>query len=300
MRMERLPIRGPFLLNPMQDYSHSPLIFIVGRPRSGTNFIRSILNLHSKVWISGEPSLWIKGRGKGVIDLTAHLRPFDSDDKIQQLFDILRSGWINGKFWTYKKLDLEQLRKEFEDSDRQYRDLLWLALSQRGRANQKTIFGEKTPHNLYHLEELLAWYPKAKFIHIIRDPRAVFFSEIHRRDFPHHRLKKTNPLRNFGILLYVLADWKRNIRYHSRYLNQYPDQYLMVRFRELYKYMKETTEDLCSFLGIDYEDTMVDPPRRGSNFDLDFDPLIGWQEKIPWGYKFIFDLLLRKKINKYN
>jgi hypothetical protein len=189
MMMERLPLRGPFLLNLMQDYKQARLIFIVGRPRSGTNFIRSILNLHSKVWISGEPNLWIKGRGNGVINLTAHLTPIDSEEKVQQLFDILGSGKINGKFWTYKKLNLDQLRKDFEDSDRQYRDLLWLAVRQRGKVNIKTIFGEKTPHNLYHLDELSAWYPNAKFIHIIRDPRAVFVSEIYRLDFPHYRLK---------------------------------------------------------------------------------------------------------------
>jgi hypothetical protein len=283
----------------MKEYEKASLIFVVGRPRSGTNFIRSILNLHSKIWISGEPSLWIKGRGNGVIDLIAHLRPFDSDNKIQQLFDILGSGRINGKFWTYKKLDLEQLRKEFEDSDRQYRDLLWLALSQRGRANQKTIFGEKTPHNLYHLKELSTWYPKAKFIHIIRDPRAVFVSEIHRVDVPHNRLKKPNPFRNLGIFLYVLTDWKRNIRYHNKYLDEYPGHYHMVRFSELYNNIKETTENLCFFVGIEYEVAMSDPPRRRSSFDKEYDPLNGWRGEIPWLYKFLFDFLLGSKIRKY-
>ena len=299
MMKERLPLRGPFLYKHMHDYNQTRLIFVVGRPRSGTNFIRSILNLHSNVWISGEPSLWIKGRGNGVIDLTAHLKPINSDERIQHLFEILGSGKINGKFWTYKKLDLEQLREEFEDSDRQYRDLLWLALSQRGKANQKTIFGEKTPHNLYHLDELSAWYPNAKFIHIIRDPRAVFVSEIHRRDFPHHRLKKPNPLRNLGIFIYVLVDWKRNIRYHNKYLDEYPNQYYMVRFSELCNSMKETTEQLCSFLGIEYEAAMSDPPRRGSSFDGEYDPLDGWRQEIPWIYKFFFDFLLHIKIKKY-
>lgn len=283
----------------MQDYSQSPLIFIIGRPRSGTNFIRSILNLHSDVWISGEPSLWIKGRGRGVIDLIAHMVPFDTDEKVQKLFDILGSGKINGKFWTYKKLDLVKLREEFEHSNRHYRDLLWLALLQRGKANQKTIFGEKTPHNLYHLEELSSWYPKAKFIHIIRDPRAVFASEIHRRDFTHHRLKKPNPLRNFGIFLYVLMDWNRNIRYHKRYLFEYPGKYLMVRFSELCNHMKEVTEQLCSFLDIEYDTAMSDPPRRGSSFEKDHDPLNGWRKDIPFLYKFLFDFLLGSKINKY-
>jgi hypothetical protein len=97
----------------------------------------------------------------------------------------------------------------------------------------------------------------------------------------------------------MLADWKRNIRCHKKYLHEYPGQYLMVRFSELYNSMKETTEHLCSFLGIEYENAMVDPPRRGSSFDRDYDRQHGWREKIPWGYKFIFDLLLRKKIDKY-
>jgi hypothetical protein len=226
-------------------------------------------------------------------------KPFDSDDKFKQLFQILGSGKINGKFWTYKKLDLVQLREEFEDSGRHYSDLLWLALSQRGKANQKTIFGEKTPHNLYHLGELSTWYPNAKFIHIIRDPRAVFVSEIHRQDFPHHRLNKPNPLRDFGIFLYVLEDWNRNIRYHKKYQKKIPENNLMVSFSELCKNMKETTKHLCSFLGIDYDAAMNDPPRRGSSFQKDHDPLDGWRKEIPWMYKFLFDLFLHRKIRKY-
>jgi hypothetical protein len=63
--------------------------------------------------------------------------------------------------------------------------------------------------------------------------------------------------------------------------------------------MKETIEQLCSFLEIGYEDAMLDPPRRGSSFDGDHNPLDGWRKKIPWIYKFLFDLLLRNKIKKY-
>ena len=299
MRKERPPVWGPFLLRPMQDYKQAKLIFVIGRPKSGTNLLRSILNLHSLVWISGEPGLWIKGKGDGVVDLTAELLPFDDAKKIDRLFGILGSGMVNGNFWTFKKLDLDKLRRDFEKTDRQYRDLLWLALSQRGKANKKSIFGEKTPHNLYHLKELTAWYPGAKFVHVIRDPRAVFVSEIHRRDDPHHRLKKPHPLRTPGIFLYVLWDWNRNVRYHKKYLRKYPGRYIMVKFSDLNKSMQETVEHLSAFLGIKFEQTMLHPPKRGSSFEEGYDPVNGWRKKIPWLYKFLFDLILGRKIRKY-
>ena len=73
----------------------------------------------------------------------------------------------------------------------------------------------------------------------------------------------------------------------------------MVKFSDLNKSMKETVDYMTAFLDIEFEKNMLRPPKRGSSFEEGYDPVNGWREKIPWVYKFLFNLILGRKIKRY-
>jgi hypothetical protein len=275
------------------------IIFIVGRRRSGTSFVRNILNLHSDVWISAEPGFFKTGRHKGVFETITPLFPFDTDAKINDLFTLLGSGAIRNKYWENPKLDLERVKTDFKNSAREYGDLIRITLKERARFEGKSIFGEKTPGNIHHIPLLSEWFPDSKFIHIIRDPRAVFVSEINRVPYRHYLFKKSNPISRLFIFIYICFDWQKNIHLHHKYKTAYMGTYLFIRFSQLYTQLEREIKRICDFIGIDFEEAMLDPPRRGSNFPDDYDPLDGWRQKIPRLYDYLFRMLLGRKIKRY-
>jgi hypothetical protein len=283
----------------MLEEVNSPIIFIVGRPRSGTNFVRSILNLHSDVWISAEPDFFKTRRHKGVFGTISPFYPFDTDAKIDDLFTVLGSGEMLSKFWKNPKLDLGRVKEAFKNSAREYRDLIRITLKERARYEGKSIPGEKTPFNLNRLPLLSEWFPDSKFIHIVRDPRAIFVSEINRVPYRHYLFKKSNPISRLFIFIYICFDWQRNIHLHNKYQLAYSRNYLFIRFSQLYTQLEREVNKICDFIGIDFEKAMLDPPRRGSNFSDDYDPLYGWRHKIPRLYDFLFRLLFGRKLKRY-
>ncbi len=126
--------------------------------------------------------------------------------KLDDIFSLLRSGQVKEKYWTNPKHDLDKIRSEFERSEREFRDLMWITLKERASMEDKSIFGEKTPSNLHRIPTLFEWYSSAIFLHIIRDPRAVYASEFNRTPHRHYLLGRTNVITNFMIFAYILID----------------------------------------------------------------------------------------------
>jgi hypothetical protein len=275
------------------------IVFVVGRPRSGTNLIRSILNLHSDIWISAEPNFIGNHRRRGINKIVADLYPLDNEEKITILFERLKTIPGPGTFWSNPKLDLDKIKSEFARSARSFQELIRITLQVRARTEGKSIFGEKTPGNLYRLHTLLEWFPDAKFLHIVRDPRAVFVSEINRIPHRHYLLRRSNSFTRFLIFVYILCDWNRNIRLHNKYRDSYPGNYMFIRFRKLYLEREDEVKRICRFIGVGFEDAMLHPPRRGSNLPGDYDPIDGWRGKIPKIYKFLFKIFLDRKLKLY-
>jgi hypothetical protein len=232
--------------------------------------------------------------------MISNLYPFNTDTAIEEMFSLLRSERIRGKYWSNPRLDLDKVKTGFVESGREYCDLIRITLKERAGSEGKTIAGDKSPYNLYRIKTLKEWFPEAKFLHIIRDPRAVFVSEINRTPYDHYFLRSSNVVARLLIFIYICCNWRRNITLYKKYRVKYPGDYLYIRFSILYTQPEQEIKKICDFIGVNFEESMLDPPRRGSNLPEDYDPLNGWKEKIPRFYNYMFELLLGRKISLYS
>ena len=101
----------------------------------------------------------------------------------------------------------------------------------------KARWGEKTPDHYAHLQQIVEWYPHAKIIWMIRDPRAVVSS-----------LLKVYWASN---LVSVNAGYWRHVCTTVRHsCNEMTVK--LVSYESLLKEPEKTIESVCSFLGEEY------------------------------------------------
>jgi hypothetical protein len=127
----------------------------------------------------------------------------------------------------------------------------------------KAIMGEKTPAHLAHVETLLAWFPDARVVHCLRDPRAIHVSDLRRRrehavGAPYRQLATVPPLMEAFVLLQVAWAWATAVHRHRQLSRRYPDRYRLLRFEDLVTEPRQTLDGLCSFLGVDPEPRMLE------------------------------------------
>jgi hypothetical protein len=154
----------------------------------------------------------------------------------------------------------------------------------------KPVMGEKTPAHLKHVNTLLEWFPAGRVIHIIRDPRSVYVSDLnHRRKDrrkPYRWLMPVPLLLQSVVLVQTVFFWRSAVRRHLRYERRYPGRYMLVRFEDVVTSPDETLPRLFEFLGTempaDATERMVPvghgmrPVERG----LDPGAATRWRERI--------------------
>jgi hypothetical protein len=206
--------------------------FIVGCGRSGTTLLRTMLNHHPDVAVPVE-SLFIVDylRAASTISIDVLKRLLISDREFRE--------------WN--------MPVHFEDFDgcttpRNLIDCIHaLYMAQQG----KRCWGQKTPRFVRHGALLKAYYPHAKFIHVIRDPRATVSSLI-RSD-----LHRSNPL--FGA-----RRWAGDVAAGLALKAQYPDDMLEVRYEELVAAPEVVLRRVCEFLELAFHPTMLEYHHEGT------------------------------------
>jgi hypothetical protein len=156
------------------------------------------------------------------------------------------------------------------------------------------MFVDKTPQNLYHVVTLMNWFPDAKVIHMIRDPRAVLTSDWTKRmrEYPqrgYFPFRIPRALYSVMIVFHVSLTWRYAARLDRRYEKRFPKNYLLVRFEDVVLESELTIRKVSDWLGVAYEASMAVPPSKGSSFDsgstsgMDKKTLDRWQSTLePW------------------
>lgn len=273
----------------VKNLYQKPLFFITGNSRSGTTMMMRIMNNHPEVHSINEPhffeKMWSPGDEGKVIDR----------DTAAALYAKLFTGQRDGFFEPVKmhrhKYEAEiaqRLALYSNPPTRQdvYTDFVHYEAGQSG----KKIPCEKTPQNIFYIEEILRLYPEARIINMVRDPRGVMLSQKKKwkrkylgADFLTSREMLRLRINYHPITISRL--WNAAIAAGNRWENH--PRVFMLRFEDLVKAPEETCTKVCAFLGIHYDPAMLLVPHAGSSTEADNSSELGirkpksrsWKEK---------------------
>ena len=232
-----------------RDGSPPEAIFIVGVSRSGTTLARRILDRHSRIAIATENHYlghllpW-----EGARHYFRRVGDLRDDAAVRRLVELLYSGELQRRsrlrelspFWRWlaEKVPRADIEKRLLASDRTERGVFAAFLRVYADRRGKAVMGEKTPAHLAYVETLLAWFPDARVVHCVRDPRAVYVSELRRRNeqaigFPYRQLVRAPALLDAFVLLQVTQAWAAAVHRHRDLARRFPGRYRVLRFEDL-------------------------------------------------------------------
>ena len=215
---------------------HTPF-FILGRERSGTTLLRVSLNGHSRIYIPPESPFIVNllGKHKDALKPTEFVSDLKSD--------------IYMKAWN---IDYERLLNELRIiSDPTYQEFCHTVLQHPKKS--AAVIGDKNPTYSLFAKKLIALYPTAKFIWLIRDYRAQVNS----------MLKVNFQTKKVGALA---ARWVCYNQHIHQLEQRYPNQVLRVRYEDLVRLPEEGYKRICTFLGLEYETSVLSAKINESEF----------------------------------
>jgi hypothetical protein len=219
-----------------KDNKHMMIpVFIGGHPRSGTTLLGAMIGSHSECLCTPESQFKTRVlrhsslKGQKGIDIT-------------KAFDLIRASW-KYKIWGI------HLNTAPLSGIESYRDLLEFIVTAYGKKIGKfhtTIWVDHTPANLKNATVLCELFPSAKFIHIVRDGRAVA-SSIMPLDWGANTI-------NSAALSWV----KRMSQYLAVESQLGDDKILRIKFEDLVLSPEPILKKICGFLNLDYQSGMIE------------------------------------------
>jgi hypothetical protein len=249
-------------------------IFIVGVSRSGTTLTRRILDRHSRIGIAtenhylGHLLAW-----EGARHYFRRVGDLRDDATVRRLVDLIYTGELQRRSrlrelspywrWLTERVPRGDIEARLLASDRTERGMFEAFLRIYADRRGKAIMGEKTPAHLAYVETLLEWFPDARVVHCLRDPRAIYVSELRRRaeapaTFPYRQLVRAPALLAAFVLLQVTWAWAAAVHRHRTLSRRFPGRYRTLRFEDLVRTPEVTLRDLCDFLGVAFEPRMLE------------------------------------------
>jgi hypothetical protein len=241
--------------------------------RSGTTLLRRILDSHSRIGIATENHyLGHLVAREGARVYFRRVGDLRDDASVRRLVALIYSDGFQRRSrfrevspywrWLVDRVPRSDLEARLLASDRSERGVFEAFLRLYADRRGKAIMGEKTPAHLGYAETLLAWFPGARVVHMMRDPRAVYVSELRRRmerpeSVPYRWLVHVPLAFRLFVLLEVGLAWAAAVRRHRTLAAAFPDAYRLLRFEDLVASPEATLTAVCAFLGVEPQPRML-------------------------------------------
>lgn len=258
-----------------QHISSVPLFFIIGRPRSGTTLLRILFEAHPHVLIPPESPFIIslyKKYGKVTFWDESTIDEFCEDLLKQRYFD----KWLIGKDLLYKSLLEAKGENTFQTMVRK----VCLTYSSVFDKKEILLIGDKNPAYSLFIHRIQKLFPEARIIHITRDYRDNYLSLI-----------KVNF--EVPIVPLVIYRWKFALHRMWKLKKRYPDLIYSIKYEDLVAEPERQFQNLCHFLGIQYDPSVMSFYRKKSEVEKAYAGL----EEIGQVHQSLFNPISTRRIN---
>ncbi|NNE36157.1 MAG: sulfotransferase [Rhodothermales bacterium] len=232
----------------MRREEEEPLI-IFGSSRSGTTLLRLMLNAHPRIAVPHELKYF------NLVSAHARTRtwrnPLSESD-----FTKLVDRFLDERDHVFEDIGIQHVRDRiFADGDRTIVTPYLVAARTWMEHYGKKRWGEKTPNHLFYADVLIEMFPRARFVYMMRDPRAVVSS--------------MNSIRYFSedSILNAL-NWNRSATVgYSLFETAIPESHrLTLRYEDLAEEPETTLKLLCEFIGEEFDEQMLEFYRDSSKY----------------------------------
>lgn len=295
-------------------------IFVVGLSRSGTTLMRRLLNASPDVAIG--PESHFMGHvlpGFGVRDRLARIdrsgNAAGAAERVTQLLYDRMAGESGprqpSRLWTWlvRSVPRQEFAERLMATGTDDRAIFAAVMDLYGLRKGARVKGEKTPAHLRHAPTLLRWFPSGRVLHMVRDPRAVFVSELRRQRRSSHgpyRLIRVVPgLLELTLLVQTVLTWVEASARASRYATRFPQRYRTVRFEDLVREPEPTLRAVCGFVGVPYDPGMIARQRvvsqgaRLGEAGIDADAADRWRATIPGWADLVLSSFLGRSLRAF-
>ncbi len=266
--------------------SVNPPIFIVGMPRSGTTLLSNLLNASEEIYFPQETHFF------------SQLDKYKKNkSKLKNSFNnfYFNKNEIYFKSWNLDSQKIDGLNSYNEKE--LFEDLI--CLLQKQNKKQFESWGEKTPIHFVYINEILKIYPKAKFVHIIRDPRDVFISMIASswvKIFPFEE-----KISQYKISCQIHLSTHENI--------------CSVKYEDLVKEPEKNLKKIFSFTNLNYTDQILqnfnkdenlnfsekfEPWKKNNKNSIDAKSMFKWKKKVDRPLNYYISNKLKTEILQLN
>jgi hypothetical protein len=305
-------------VTPGPPESEPEAIFVVGASRSGTTLMRHLLELSERIAIAPESHfLGHLRRSEGARYYFRRAGDLHSDETMRRIVELIYSGEFQRRsrwrevspFWRWlvAKVPREETERQLLAARRDEAGLLTAFLRIYANAKGRPIIGEKTPAHIAYVDTIVDWFPNGRVVHMVRDPRAIYVSDLRRRrkrlTRPYSWFAKVPGLLPLAILLQTTLVWRSAMKHDRTYRQRYPGRYELVRFEDLVRQPVETLAALYTFLGVvmPADPTNVDVTSRGfseGEHGLDASAADRWRKHIgPFARRWL-ELSLRRPMRR--
>lgn len=258
-------------------------LFVTGTARSGSTLLCRVLSANADVMVAADPLFILFRSLRNAIvrncapddlqqsfDFTSPLQDYYFTDERIRIMDTIQAADLNIPFerqeWD-SFFEASCARAQHECADLiphmrgligpTYRDMFENGLkiiAQARRAENRMWVGCKEVWTIEFFAPLARAFPKARFIVLLRDPRAVMASLV--------AMSEADASQSAHILSYV-RHWRKYIAFSLHYQN---DPFLARRlyvltYEQLVNEPETKARELCGFLGIRYDPDMTDPTK---------------------------------------
>lgn len=208
-------------------------IIVTGADRSGTSLMFALLASHPNISMVRRTNMW-----RWFYNQFGDLSQSDN-------FERCLATMLRYKRLHHLQPEPDRIRREFWEGEPTYGRLFALWHEHNAERVGKPRWGDKSLHTEHHADQVLAEFPQAKIIHMVRDPRDRYASVLKRYDGVDRGVASTT------------GRWLSSSKVARRNQQKYPENYVVVNYETLARQPEETLHKVCDFINEEYSPHML-------------------------------------------